>query len=100
VRYLRYADAEKIASKLKEQLSGVAARLPVALQARGGAAGADKQHVIWAEPETNALVITAPPKMMRSLRTVIDKLDIRARAGAGRGDHRRGERPTSPPTSA
>ena len=32
---------------------------------------------IWAEPETNALVITAPPKTMRSLMSVVDRLDIR-----------------------
>ena len=32
---------------------------------------------IWAEPETNALVITAPAKVMRSLMAMVDKLDIR-----------------------
>ncbi len=33
--------------------------------------------MIWAEPETNALVITAPPKTMRSLMSVVDRLDVR-----------------------
>jgi type II secretory pathway component GspD/PulD (secretin) len=33
--------------------------------------------IIWADPGTNALVITAPAEAMRSLRMVIDKLDIR-----------------------
>ncbi len=74
VRYLRYADAEKIAAKLKEQISGVGAA-PAA--AAGAQAIADKSTVIWAEPETNALVITAPPKTMNSLMSVIDSLDIR-----------------------
>ena len=74
VRYLRYADAEKIAGKLKEQLSAATAA-PAA--AAGAAALADKSTAIWAEPETNALVITAPPKTMRSLMTIVDKLDIR-----------------------
>ena len=79
VRYLRYADAEKIATKLKEQVSGVSAP---AGGAAGGAAGASTTTVgggttIWAEPETNALVITAPAKTMNSLMAVIDKLDIR-----------------------
>jgi general secretion pathway protein D len=74
VRYLRYADAEKIAGKLKEQLSAATAA-PAA--AAGAAALADKSTSIWAEPETNALVITAPPKTMRSLMTIVDKLDIR-----------------------
>lgn len=74
VRYLRYADAEKIAAKLKEQLSAATAA-PAA--AAGAAALADKSTSIWAEPETNALVITAPPKTMRSLMSIVDKLDIR-----------------------
>lgn len=74
VRYLRYADAEKIAGKLKEQLSAATAA-PAA--AAGAAALADKSTSIWAEPETNALVMTAPPKTMRSLMTIVDKLDIR-----------------------
>ena len=74
VRYLRYADAEKIAGKLKEQISGASAGPPAA---QGAQAIADKSTIIWAEPETNALVITAPPKTMNSLMSVIDSLDIR-----------------------
>jgi general secretion pathway protein D len=82
VRYLQYADAEKIATKLKEQISATVAITggpPAAGGAAGGgvAASADKSTTIWAEPETNALVITAPAKIMRSLWDVIDKLDIR-----------------------
>ncbi len=76
VRYLRYADAEKIAPKLKEQLTGIAAATGGA-GAAGAAAGADRSTMIWAEPETNALVITAPPKTMRSIMTIVDRLDIR-----------------------
>ncbi len=76
VRYLRYADAEKLAAKLKEQATGTA------IAAAGGAAGApagtvDKSVTIWADPTTNALVVTAPPKIMRSLMQVVDRLDIR-----------------------
>ncbi len=74
VRYLQYADAEKIAAKLKEQLAGSAAGAP---GAAGAAAVADRSATIWAEKETNALVITAPPKTMRSLMSVVDRLDIR-----------------------
>jgi general secretion pathway protein D len=76
VRYLRYADAEKLAQKLKEQVQG-------ATQTGTGAGGAgaqtsqEKSTTIWAEPLTNALVITAPPKLMRQLMDVIDRLDIR-----------------------
>jgi general secretion pathway protein D len=75
VRYLRYADAEKIAAKLKEQVQGVTAGAPAA--GTTTSASADRSTIIWAEPETNALVITAPAKTMNSLMAVIDKLDIR-----------------------
>ncbi|MGH8263559.1 MAG: type II secretion system secretin GspD [Steroidobacterales bacterium] len=80
VRYLRYADAEKIATKLKEQLGVVIAQTT---PGQGGAApsasaaNADRSVTLWADPETNALVITAPPKAMKSLMSIIDKLDIR-----------------------
>jgi general secretion pathway protein D len=81
VRYLRYADAEKIAQKLTGQVQGIVAATTQ------GAAGApppaassgtvDKNVTIWAEPQTNALVVTAPPKVMRSIMSIVDRLDIR-----------------------
>jgi general secretion pathway protein D len=37
----------------------------------------DESVIIWADPGTNALVLTAPAEAMRSLRMVIDRLDIR-----------------------
>ncbi|HEX4239854.1 MAG TPA: secretin N-terminal domain-containing protein, partial [Steroidobacteraceae bacterium] len=81
VRYLRYADAEKIADKLKGQASatakaqgGPAAGGP---GAGGGTPNVDASVTIWADVATNALIITAPPKIMKSLMAVIDKLDIR-----------------------
>ncbi len=78
VRYLRYADAEKIAPKLKEQITGMAeAAAPAAGAAKTPQAIAEKSTMIWADPETNALVITAQPKTMRSIMSIIDKLDIR-----------------------
>ncbi|HNR23445.1 MAG TPA: secretin N-terminal domain-containing protein, partial [Steroidobacteraceae bacterium] len=79
VRYLRYSDAEKVASKLKEQITGVAAAAGGAAGATAGgaAAQAERNSTIWADPENNALVITAPPKTMRSLMGIIDRLDIR-----------------------
>ena len=83
VRYLNYADAEAIASKLKEQITGIVQATPGAVPptgaAGGGAASADKSVSMWADPQTNALIVTAPPKVMRSLMSVIDKLDIRRR---------------------
>jgi len=75
---LQYADAEKIAPKLKEQITGVAAAAPAGAGGAGSpAAQADKGTMIWADPETNSLIITAAPKMMKSLMSIIDRLDIR-----------------------
>jgi len=88
VRYLRYADAEKLATKLREQIQGiVAAAAPgggapgaggaPAAVAVAGAGGVDRSVTIWADPQTNALVVTAPPKIMRSVMAIVDRLDIR-----------------------
>ena len=80
VRYLRYADAEKIADKLKGQATASAKAQggpPVAATTGGGSSNVDASVTIWADVATNALIITAPPKIMRSLMAVIDKLDIR-----------------------
>jgi general secretion pathway protein D len=83
VRYLRYADAEKISEKLKGQATASAKAQggPPASPAPGGGGGGgsnvDASVTIWADVATNALIITAPPKIMKSLMGVIDKLDIR-----------------------
>jgi general secretion pathway protein D len=77
VRYLHYADAEQISTKLKEQVQGVAQAAPGGAAAAGSPAAADRAVTIWADAQTNALVITAPPKMMRQVMSIIDKLDIR-----------------------
>jgi general secretion pathway protein D len=80
VRYLRYADAEKIADKLKGQASASAKAQggpPTAGTGGGGTSNVDASVTIWADVSTNALIITAPPKIMKSLMAVIDKLDIR-----------------------
>jgi general secretion pathway protein D len=73
VRYLRYADAEELAPKLQQHFSqqqGPAAA--------GAAAGSPNSQIsVWADTQNNALVVNAPPKMMRSLMMIVDKLDIR-----------------------
>ena len=84
VRYLHYADADKMAPKLKEQITGIAqATAAQSGSAAGGGGGnspaaqAEKNSLVWADPANNALVITAPPKVMRQIMAIIDKLDIR-----------------------
>jgi general secretion pathway protein D len=69
VRYLRYANSLDLAGKLEAQYS--------AAQATEGGPASASDISIWADEQTNALVITAPPKTMRSMMTVIDKIDIR-----------------------
>ncbi len=74
VRYLKYADAEKLAAKLKEQVQNASAAPAAAASAQ---TAQEKATTIWADIPTNALVITAPPKLMRGLMDIIDRLDIR-----------------------
>ncbi len=73
VRYLRYADSEELATKLQQHFT---AQLQAAAGQAAGAASSDSVSV-WADTQTNAIVINAPPKMMRSLMQIVDKLDIR-----------------------
>jgi general secretion pathway protein D len=79
VRYLHYADAEKVAPKLKEYITGIAQGTP---GSTGGAQGspqaqAERNAIVLSDPATNSLIIMAPPKIMRALTEVVDKLDIR-----------------------
>jgi general secretion pathway protein D len=85
VRYLHYADAEKIAPKLKEQITGIVQAVAGAAGVQGPITGggttaqaaAERNAMVWADPTNNALVITAPPRIMHMVMTIIDKLDIR-----------------------
>lgn len=74
VRYLRYANAEELATKLQQHVA------TQATSTGGAAAGANTPRdavSVWADTQTNAIVINAPPKTMRSLMAIVDKLDIR-----------------------
>jgi len=79
VIYLRYADAEDLATRLGDQARAITQAEAGAAQQQGQPRTTASQDgaVIWADPGTNALVITAPTEVMRRLRMVIDKLDIR-----------------------
>ena len=85
VRYLHYADAEKIAPKLKEQITGIVQSVAGAAGVQGPITGggtsaqavAERNAMVWADPANNALVITAPPRIMHAVMSIIDKLDIR-----------------------
>ena len=71
VRYLRYADAEELAGKLQSHFAGQAAGQGATPQ------GSADNVTVWADTQTNALVMNAPPKMMRSITQIVDRLDIR-----------------------
>lgn len=72
VVYLRYADAEKLAELLK----GYVSEQEQGAEGQSAGPSAGKVSIIPAKG-TNALVLTAPPKEMRSVKSVIEKLDIR-----------------------
>jgi general secretion pathway protein D len=73
VRYLHYADSEDLATKLQTHFTNQ--QTAAAGQAGGPTANANIS--VWADTQTNAIVVNAPPKMMRSLMQIVDKLDIR-----------------------
>ncbi len=76
VVYLRYAEA----TQLVDVLMGVGKiEEKEATQTKGKATGASRggSFDIQADESTNALVITAPPDIMRTLKRVISQLDIR-----------------------
>jgi general secretion pathway protein D len=71
VRYLHYADAEDLATKLQAQYGAQVA-------AEGAAAGANAGTIsIWPDPGTNALVINAPARLRQDMMAVLDLIDIR-----------------------
>ncbi len=78
VRYLRYTDAVDLATKLQSQYSGSGPQAAAGAGGKDAVPPAQRGEVgIWADESTNALIITAPPKTMKSMMQVIDKLDIR-----------------------
>ncbi|HEV2271697.1 MAG TPA: type II secretion system secretin GspD [Steroidobacteraceae bacterium] len=78
VVFLHYADASKLAPKLKEQMAELAQ-----LSGGGDTAGknptaqAEKNALVWADTQNNALVITAPAKVMRTILDIVGSLDRR-----------------------
>lgn len=74
VVYLRYAKAEDLVDVLK----GVSDNLTASKGGSKNSRSSDRSDVmISAHADTNALVITAPPDVMRAVKDVIAQLDIR-----------------------
>lgn len=79
VVYLRHASAENLAPILE----GYAQQVSQNEKSTGGAAaaapaggGAYERTRVLADKDTNAIIVTAPPKTMRQIRDVIAQLDI------------------------
>ncbi|MBU1617876.1 MAG: type II secretion system secretin GspD [Gammaproteobacteria bacterium] len=79
VYYLKYAKAEDLVKVLQGVSATIAAEVQgAATQAQGARAGGKSRDVsIEAHAESNSLVITAQPDVMRSLEDVIRQVDIR-----------------------
>lgn len=71
VIYLRYGDAESIAKILNEQDAATSQN------AAAGSATRNDNVSIIPDLDNNALIISANPKKLRDLKSVIDQLDIR-----------------------
>lgn len=81
VIYLKYAKAEELVPVLKGVSESIVAEVQGGAapggQAGRGAAGSGRAISIEAHADSNSLVITAQPDMMRSLEDVVRQLDIR-----------------------
>jgi general secretion pathway protein D len=81
-RYLEYADAETLATSLKAQIQGIAQSVtgtaaPGGVAPTATASAVSSSVSIWADKATNALVVSAPPKIMEQVMSIVDSLDIR-----------------------
>jgi general secretion pathway protein D len=77
VRYLRYANAEELATKLQQHFTQQQTTAGGGNGAPAGGGAPIEGVQVWADPQNNAIIVNAPPKMMRSLMAIVDRLDIR-----------------------
>ncbi|MDX1676321.1 MAG: type II secretion system secretin GspD [Arsukibacterium sp.] len=82
VHYLKYAKAEELVPVLKGVSESIVAEVQgaagtAAAQGARRSAGSGREISIEAHADSNSLVVTAQPDMMRSLEDVIRQLDIR-----------------------
>jgi general secretion pathway protein D len=81
IHFLKYSKAEDIVKVLNGVSSGISAATQTQSQQSNGGGQArsmsGRDVTIEAHPETNAVIITAQPDMLRSLENVVRQLDIR-----------------------
>jgi len=73
LRYLKAKDLAPVLNKIVEASSGI----PSTTSTTTATNPTPPKAVIQAEPNTNSLIINAPPLLMQNLNMVINKLDIR-----------------------
>jgi general secretion pathway protein D len=80
VRYLNYADAEDLATKLQAQFGAAGSSGAVRPATPGGEGAAGPANsgpvTIWADAGTNALVINAPERVRQDMMAVVNQIDI------------------------
>lgn len=76
-RFLEYADAETMANSLKAQIQGITQAATGSAAAGSTSSNLSNSVSIWADKATNALVVSAPPKIMEQIMSIVDTLDIR-----------------------
>jgi general secretion pathway protein D len=75
VKYLNYADAEDLATKLQAQFGGSSGS-SAAPTAEGANPAVSGPVSIWADAGTNALVINAPERVRQDMLAVVNQIDI------------------------
>ena len=76
VRYLNYADAEDLATKLQTQFGGTGGGGAAPPTPEGASPAVSGPVTIWADPGTNALVINAPERVRADMLAIINQIDI------------------------
>ena len=76
VRYLNYADAEDLATKLQAQFGGGGSGSVAPAEGAGASPANSGPVTIWADPGTNALIINAPERVRQDMLAVVNQIDI------------------------
>jgi general secretion pathway protein D len=76
VRYLNYADAEDLATKLQTQFGGTGGGGAAPPTPEGASPAVSGPVTIWADPGMNALVINAPERIRADMLAIINQLDL------------------------
>lgn len=77
LRYLKAKDLAPILGKIAQNIMSKDNAAATTNSTQSSSKDSPNNTNIQAEPNTNAIIITAPPAMMRSVKLIISKLDVR-----------------------